>query len=169
MLRHNRLYHDAGHGISIYRLIPVVFALLPLPMSPFQMTSRPADFLATAAAVLALCCFLRIVQSRCGAGNGVYALLALSLFLAGSAWRYPYWWVHRCSLAVLHLSIIGNGATVGYACPASRHERSDGDEWIAGGGGHGHSCRREISIEFQRDLRAYLFIIPLSPKGMLML
>lgn len=77
---------------------PVVLALLLLPMSLFQMASASIDFLCNALAVLIMACFLRVVDLKDRSSAGLFWLMAISLFLLGSARA------HLASMALLMLA-----------------------------------------------------------------
>lgn len=69
----------------IHRPPVVLLALLLLPMSIFQAMSASIDFLATALAVLALCCFLRISVLRDRSTPGLFWLMAVAIFVVATA------------------------------------------------------------------------------------
>ena len=64
---------------------PVVIALMLLPMSIFQMASASIDFLCNALAILAISCFLRLLALRRGSAEGLFWLMAVVVFLLGTA------------------------------------------------------------------------------------
>ena len=64
---------------------PAVLALLLVPMSLFQTASASIDFLCNALAVLVIACFLRIATLRKEAPNSLFWMMALAVFLLGTA------------------------------------------------------------------------------------
>lgn len=64
---------------------PAVLALLLVPMSLFQTASASIDFLCNALAVLVIACFLRLALLRKEAPNSLFWMMALAMFLLGTA------------------------------------------------------------------------------------
>jgi len=64
---------------------PAVLALLLVPMSLFQTASASIDFLCNALAVLVIACFLRVATLRKEAPNSLFWMMALAVFLLGTA------------------------------------------------------------------------------------
>lgn len=64
---------------------PAVLALLLVPMSLFQTASASIDFLCNALAVLVIACFLRIATLRKEVPNSLFWMMALAVFLLGTA------------------------------------------------------------------------------------
>lgn len=71
-------------AFAIYLPPPGVLALLLLPMSLFQMASASIDFLSTALAMLAICCFVRASHQRTSADNGLFWIMAVSIFMVAT-------------------------------------------------------------------------------------
>ncbi len=71
-------------AFSIYLPSPAVWLLLALPMSIFQAASASIDFLSTALAMLAICCFVR-ASGRVGVVNRkLLWLMAASIFVVAT-------------------------------------------------------------------------------------
>lgn len=115
-------------AFSIYLPPPVVCALLLVPMSLFQMASASIDFLSTALAMLVMCCFVRISQQRTSADNGLFWLMAVSIFIVAtcrahlaamvlllfaSAWLARRAWVWWLAAAVTVLILVWTGMAIG--------------------------------------------------------
>ncbi|MDO4636896.1 MAG: DUF2142 domain-containing protein [Lautropia sp.] len=64
---------------------PIVLAFLLLPMSLFQMASASIDFLCNSLAVLAIACFMRLIELRERSPYSLFWLMAISVFLVGTA------------------------------------------------------------------------------------
>lgn len=73
-------------AFSIWTPQPITLALLLLPMTLYQVVSTSLDGFSTALAVLALSCFLRIMDpARPGRGLALFSVMAASLFLVATS------------------------------------------------------------------------------------
>lgn len=68
-------------AFRIYRPQPMTIALLLLPMSLFQLASAGLDPFTTALAVLALCCFMKLIETGEQASLRVMVLMCVALFV----------------------------------------------------------------------------------------